>query len=650
MKILTQNQNLLASPIELELTSGGKVQPWKDVSFKVVESRPGHVWVESVRLAAGVRIRTTNRLEFDGCSIVDLSIEAVEGEPTVEKLDLVLAVKPEHGYFLTNYRNAPGPGKVINRFVGKTPDHYQSPPMLTTWLGTDTYGLEWSCEDSRGWYLTKPNQAIEVTKTADRVEARFHLIDAALKLNQPRQIRFGLIATPTKPVPSEWRNLRIDMMSYWPPVAGKTTVKGGAIATEKDVEEWDAQYKGADIAAMLLPGDWSGLMCWHPHVTDPKVVEDLKVKNASLRKYGMRGLWNGGWGIAPYAPEWDPWGKEMVSYPITPTFANQFLNSYRSPFVEFMIGSWALNVRDHGMQGIRFDTVVPWSPSENPYFGETWTSDAPGNEGKVYGSQNLFRQREFLKGMRRVFQTYSGGDGGPFFIMGIAGPPIMLVESMEDIREIGEGFYMNAASVKEAYPQDAVRPWMTHKAYGFLEFNNLKGKPLKDINRLGALMVADASPRMSGRKVVQSNGYKSTIHESIPARQIWDAWSWIDRGTSTFHPYWENKKVLKTTGSGEHYASFHLQKGKRILLVVANYEKQPQTVSFEFDLKALGFASATLEGLDAVDRRPVAIENGTLSLEVLPECFRLVKIGLPGEPTGRNLDPKHPEPYGITTP
>ena len=66
---------------------------------------------------------------------------------------------------------------------------------------------------------------------------------------------------------------------------------------------------------------------------------------------------------------------------------------------------------------------------------------------------------------------------------------------------------------------------------------------------------------------------------------------------------------------------------------------------FAFDLKALGFAAGTLiEGLDAVDKRPVTVADGRLSLEVEPELFRLVKLGLPGEPTGKNLDPKHPEP------
>ena len=114
---------------------------------------------------------------------------------------------------------------------------------------------------------------------------------------------------------------------------------------------------------MLLPGEWSGTMVWHAHVTDPEVAQKMKDNIAQLAKGKKIGLWNGGWAVAPYAKEFDPWGKEMVSLPITPTFANQVDVSYESPYVEFMVGSWSLNVRDLGLQGIRFDTFVPWKSS-----------------------------------------------------------------------------------------------------------------------------------------------------------------------------------------------------------------------------------------------------------------------------------------------
>ena len=89
--------------------------------------------------------------------------------------------------------------------------------MLTTWLGTDDYGLEWSCESSRDWSLALPAKAVEVDRRGDVVEARFHLIDHPITLERTRRIRFGLVPTPTKPVPPERYNWRIEGTGGSPP-------------------------------------------------------------------------------------------------------------------------------------------------------------------------------------------------------------------------------------------------------------------------------------------------------------------------------------------------------------------------------------------------------------------------------------------------
>jgi hypothetical protein len=453
-----------------------------------------------------------------------------------------------------------------------------------------------------------------------------------------------LIPTPTKPVDPKWRNWRIDGLAYWPPTPGVSRVKGEAIATEADLEKWDRQYGMIDVSAMLLPLDWAGYKCWHPHLTDPEQVAVMKQRVHSLNERSIIGLWNGGWAVAPYAPQWDPWGMEMIARPLSPTFVNELDGTYTSPYTEFMVGSWFANIRDLGLHGIRFDTVIPWKPSANPYLGETWTADTPGAGSRVYGTQALFRQRELVKRLYRAFQ-YHGQPG--VLWLGIAGPPIMACESFITIHEVAEGVYMNAATIKEAYPQDKVRPWMTSGAYGFVEINSLKGKPLRSINRVGPLLVADASPRLSGRDTFNEDGYEPRSDHGVPAHRIWEAWSWIDRGTSQWHPHWNNQHVLKSRaeGGGEHYASLHLQPGRRLLLIVANYERRPLDVQLEFDLAELGFDSATtIVAVDAITRDSVPMQGGSLALTLLSENFRLLKIGPRHEVTGRPLDPEHPDP------
>ena len=638
-QVTNQGKDILAAPIRLELRAVGAVQPWTGVTTKVVQSSPGMLVRETRKEAGSIRATVRTQFEFDGFLLTDLTLTPLEGKAAIEGLDLVIPVKPEYAQFLTNYRNAPGPGPVVTRFVGKTPEHYESPVMLTTWLGNDAGGIEWSAESSRGWYLSKPKKAIEVDRKGDVVEARFHFIDAPMTVTQERTIRFGLIATPTKALPAERLNWRIEAAGWPPPIPGKTKLKGGATAAEKDLQEYRARFKNVDILVCLTWNSYTGYNTWHRYITDPNLGAILKAQEQICREMKIHCLANGGWAIAPYAPEWDPWGKEMCSWPLASGYLNQYNGSYGSPYVEFFVGSWARNAREYGLDGVRFDTVFPWLPSENPWLGETWTTDAPGSEGKVFGTQNLFRQREMAKGLYRVF---NGGElTGGIIYHPLAGPPIMAVESFVDIHEIGEGHYMHDKTVKEAYPADHVRVWMTGAPYGFVTQNNLKGNPLTPGNRLGPLMVGGGDPRLSSRpEMISVKTYKAG-NVDLPTLQIWDAWSWIDRGTARWCPYWENKSALQSAGQGEHYVSFYLQKGRRMLVVAANYEPAAQNVEVKLNAAELGFGGVAIEAKDAVTGEAVPIQDGRMTLKLDPEFWRMVKIGPAAEIDGAPLDQKH---------
>ena len=632
-KIVVLGQDILAAPVRLELKTGDKVADWLREQTRVMGQRPGVVTLEGRQQAAGVRVATRTQFEFDGFALVDLDIAPANGKAEVEQLDLVITLRAEHAPFLTNYRPAPGPGPVtFGRHVGKTPPHYESPVMLTTWLGTDDYGLEWSCESSRDWSLALPAKAIEVDRRGDVVEARFHLIDHAITLERTRRIRFGLVPTPTKPVPPERYNWRIEGTGGSPPpLPGKTRVEG-AIATEEDLRRYREAYRDIDVAAMLLPLDWSGYAVWHPRVTSQEVAARVREQVRMMRDLRVRGLWNGGWGVAPYAPEWDPWGKEMVAWPIEPTFQNQFVGSYASPYTEFLVGSFALNARELGLQGVRFDTVVPWKESANPYLSETWTAD----DGKTYGTQNLFRQRECFKRLYRIFHGGEVPDG--LIYLPLAGPPIMAVESFVDIHESGESLYMHAASLKEGYSQDSMPVWIVGRPYGLLAVHNIKGSPLKPNNRIGAVLACGGSPRMMSRPGVDRATYEA--HPTfMPTHKLWEAWSWIDRGTAQWWPHWKNSALIRVTGTGEHYASLYLQPGRRILLVVTNYEQSAQEVTVQLQKQMLDFANGvTLEARDAVTGEAVAVDPETrLRLNIGPELYRLVRIGARAELDGPDL-------------
>lgn len=646
-QITNQGKEILAAPVHLELTTVGKLQTWSKESLRITETRPGHVRLESLQEASGLRIRGVNVSEFDGFSLIALDLEPITEQALIDNLDLVIPVKSEYASFLTNYHYAPGPGPKMDmfgqkRYVGKTPDHYHSPVMLTTWLGTDDMGLEWSAESSKGWSLTSPEKAIEVDRKGKVVEVRLHFFDHRMTLDKPRQIHFGLIATPTKSVPPERYNWHIDFASGPPPIPGKTKVERAqydstlVVATQEHLDTYWKDRAPVDINVALLPGDWSGCMVWHARVADPERAAIIREQERMLKEHGKWVLRNGGWAVAPYAAEWDPWGKEMVALPQVPTFANQLNHSYASPFVEFFVGSWTMHARELGVRGIRFDTVFPWSESANPWLGETWQAD----DGKTYGTQSLFRQREMVK---KLYRSFNGGEVKAGIIYHpLAGPPIMAVESFVDIHEVGEGYYMHADSLKKGYIQDAVRVWMTGKPYGFVAVNNIKGGPLTPNHRIGALLAAGATPRIMLRPQVDIRTYE-TRDSYMPTSALWNAWSWVDRAAAQWHPHWTNSDKVSTGAAGEHYVSFHLQPGRRILLVATNYEKKEMPITVTLNRSKLGFKpEVRLEAVDAITGQPVAVEDGdVVRLVAGPELYRYVRIGPRSELDGPNLDLKH---------
>src|SRR5204863_4093398 len=129
-QIKSQNEEILAAPIRLELRRGGQLVPWQDKQLKLTEQRPGSLNFECTQSAGDVRVRATHRLEFDGFSEYHLFVEpAAQGQTVdVDALELVVPLKSSYAQFIHNYDMAPGPGTPLpnKRFVGRLPDRFAS--------------------------------------------------------------------------------------------------------------------------------------------------------------------------------------------------------------------------------------------------------------------------------------------------------------------------------------------------------------------------------------------------------------------------------------------------------------------------------------------------------------------------------------------
>lgn len=592
-QVVTKGKELFVAPPQLATKTA-----WKNTSWKVLSQTPDAVVYASENVAGNVKMKATTRVEFDGFIRVDLDLS---GTGQTDKLDLVVPFKKENAVLLANYMKAPGPGNdpKVKRFTNMIPaEGYVSPPMITTWIGTDYYGLETAMESTRGWAMASPNEASQVMPSGDRVLFTLRIISKPIKLSsKPRRITFAMIATPTK-----------ELTPYM-----------------KTSRYYD------DLMPMLLPYDWAGYPAWHPPVKDPAVIAKTGKMVEERHKAGSRPLLNGGWAISTTAPEWENWGKEMTAEPlqnVSYSGAKQFAHCWRSPFSEFMANSFAYNAKLLKFDGIRFDTVTPGYTCSSLYhhddYGQTcgWRDD----DGNLWPSMSMFAEREMMKRLYRTFHGSVIKDGAIW--LPNAGPPITAVHSFADLHEIGEGFYQYAKTLKEGYAPGLVRAMMAGNAYGLRTLNNIKDAPLFWNERIAALLVGGAEPRWEDHRGWKP-GYEA---HAKPAPSVWDAWDWVDHWNAEFFGWWNSGdyvQIEKPDADALLLSSFYLnRKTKRVLLVVTNYEKDRPFAGLgvKLNLQKLGL-TGKVYGEDAITMEPVEIgDDGTMKLDVLGQRYRLVQI------------------------
>jgi hypothetical protein len=194
------------------------------------------------------------------------------------------------------------------------------------------------------------------------------------------------------------------------------------------------------------------------------------------------------------------------------------------------------------------------------------------------------------------------------------------------VHEIGEGFYMHAKNLKEAYPPDMVRAMKNGEPYGLRTQSNLKGGPLWVNERIAALLVGNGDPRFGDYR-----GWRPDYTaQGSPGSNINEAWEWVDRWNAQFLGHWENEQFLTIDkGNKMVLGSFHLNRDKqRVLLCVSNYEPEPiDDLSVKLNISALGLSSQ-LYAEDAITSEPVALaEDGSMKLDVYGQRYRLIRIG-----------------------
>ncbi|MFW6163971.1 MAG: glycoside hydrolase domain-containing protein, partial [Planctomycetota bacterium] len=228
-------RELLAAPIALKTGDGAAIAGEGKFINVVEQKRRGRRIVQEARLtdghtalyegraeAPGARVTTRCTTEFDGCMKIVLDLEPPKQAAPLDRLWLDIPLRdaeaPLWHCCTTGLRRNPagatpkGEGRVWDSTEFPDGNWYGSfKPYL--WLGGEERGLCWFADNDSGWVLDADEKkktfapCLSLHRRGGVLTLRVHLVQKPVTLTEPRQIVFGLMASPAKPMPGGWRRV-----------------------------------------------------------------------------------------------------------------------------------------------------------------------------------------------------------------------------------------------------------------------------------------------------------------------------------------------------------------------------------------------------------------------------------------------------------
>ena len=207
-QIVSQGEKLLAGPVVFRFQGQAEEPPvappvWSNGNL--TKSGRAVEWAASAT-RDDVKMSARTSIEYDG--FWDISVDL--GAGVFKGLVLEIPLVSSHIKFL--------------HFVNET--HYQETNTLElpaadgevwshgfncgVWLGDDDVGLQWVADSDEFLRLENPQRACVIQRSGAVTTLRITLIDHEVVLKKPLRWRFGLVATPIRPMSSpKWRDWRM---------------------------------------------------------------------------------------------------------------------------------------------------------------------------------------------------------------------------------------------------------------------------------------------------------------------------------------------------------------------------------------------------------------------------------------------------------
>jgi len=635
-------KELLAAPMTLvangtdTLKGRGKFRKRADHEV-VYEGRAEHP-------AVAVHARTVT--EYDGCMRVELTLrppqtggwKSVFGgrkEPqSLNSLWLDIPLHAEHAPLFhattTNLRMNPSgavpPGEGVvwdskafeavegnSRLNGRWFGNFK--PYL--WVGAEERGLAWFADNDAGWVLDleaeSPAAAVacqELIRDGERVILRLNLVQKPVTLTEPRTIVFGLMASPAKPMPADWRTRPGEQLVYW----------------------MGAQYWGSDcgwIAKYPRRGDLSPLDMMKARRLGEPVDFDAFKKAFDERNFqpgmpigeqprsevlklldpasGMAAgagrnrrfsvYWEGFYMTHPLHDEWETFKHEWGATPASPS-TGAISPSYR----DFAVW-WGAQFIRRGM-GLYFDNACPIAEF-NPLISNAYRLP----NGHMQASAGIWARREYLKRIWIIHRTEADPRMPVGQVVHMTNTQIIPYLVWNDVNlDLEMGYYP--------------RPLQDKFSAEFLRAQTIgrqSGNYPEAIANVSGWEPPDQRPDAQRQKELRRNHWLAlTVHE-IRAQphyvsdicKILTDFGYGEDDCRVFN-YWDAGCPLSP--SDPEVKTLLLERNGELMIVFATWNPEAATVSLTLDTAALGVD--VKEALNAETGAAVAFDGREIALDL----------------------------------
>lgn len=334
-------RELLADPVTI--TVNGETLSGQDGMFSETTARKAVY--EGNASHPAVRLTTRTETEFDGCMRVEMTLQPGGQKEPLKSMTLDI---PMRNSMAPLFHVVKGCTPIRNNPAGSTPDGtgqiWRSAEMRDRkwpgnfkpylYLGGPERGLSWFADNEKGWVMdwTTTPSCQTLHRTDGKLTLRLHLAQKPTVIKEPRRITFGLMASPAKPMPQNWRKVGQpggkEIMFRMGHLFGRNAVFAAKYPRGKDYSpfaKFHAQRKGEKVDIKGFVEEWA-----EKHLHD-EMTDNLQKRFKGL----MRNILRAGNGLGSdtyFTSYFDEFRKTVIWHEEMKTYWSEWVRTFETPW------------------------------------------------------------------------------------------------------------------------------------------------------------------------------------------------------------------------------------------------------------------------------------------------------------------------------